>query len=96
VLERGAQSSGPMLTVRVLPTGRPTRVGFVCGRRFGGAVERNRGRRIMRAAWGQLVPRVVDGYDIVIVARTGAVTASSREAGAEMERALRSLGALAP
>jgi ribonuclease P protein component len=94
VLDRGARSSGPVLTVCVLPTGRPTRVGFVCGRRLGGAVQRNRGRRVLRAAWSGLVPLVADGFDVVIVARARVLSASSLEAGGEMEGALRSLGAM--
>jgi ribonuclease P protein component len=50
-------------------TGRPTRVGFVCGRRVGRAVVRNRGRRLLKEAWRSLSPRVRHGFDLVVVAR---------------------------
>ena len=43
-------------------------VAFVAGRRVGGAVERNRARRILRAAWRQIADRDKD-TDVVLVAR---------------------------
>lgn len=95
MLDSGARSSRRALTVCVLPTQAQTRVGFVCGRRFGGAVDRNRCRRIMRAAWAQLLPRVRAGFDVVVIARAPALTATSREAATELEDALQRLGALA-
>lgn len=64
------------------------------GRSFGGAVRRNRGRRIMRAAWQQLSQRVKDGFDVVVIARPPALKWGSREAAVQMEGALRSLGAM--
>jgi ribonuclease P protein component len=44
-------------------------VAFVAGRRVGDAVIRNRARRILRAAWREVAPKVRDGYDIALVAR---------------------------
>jgi ribonuclease P protein component len=44
-------------------------VAFVAGRRVGGAVARNRARRILRAAWREVAPKVRDGYDVALVAR---------------------------
>ena len=43
-------------------------VAFVAGRRVGGAVERNRARRILRAAWRQMADGDKD-TDVVLVAR---------------------------
>jgi ribonuclease P protein component len=43
-------------------------VAFVAGRRVGGAVERNRARRILRAAWRQIADGGKD-TDAVLVAR---------------------------
>ena len=61
---------------------------FVAGRRIGGAVLRNRARRILRAAWRELVPRVVDGWDVVVVARAGIRGARSNELVSEVEQML--------
>jgi ribonuclease P protein component len=44
-------------------------VAFVAGRSVGGAVERNRARRILRESWRELALRDRDGHDIVVVAR---------------------------
>jgi ribonuclease P protein component len=61
---------------------------FVAGRRVGGAVLRNRARRIMRAAWRALAPRIAPGHDVVIVARASIRGARSPELMAEVERLL--------
>lgn len=44
-------------------------VAAIAGRRIGGAVQRNRARRILRAAWRDIASRVREGSDIVLVAR---------------------------
>jgi ribonuclease P protein component len=54
-------------------------VAFVAGRRVGGAVVRNRARRILRAAWREIAPLVRDGYDIALVARGAIHGAGSQE-----------------
>lgn len=60
-------------------------VAFVAGRRVGGAVERNRARRILRAAWRELAPRVRDGFDVALVARGAIRGARTQELVAEVE-----------
>lgn len=45
------------------------RVGITTSKKIGGAVQRNRARRIIRAAYRALEPRLPDGYDFVFVAR---------------------------
>ena len=61
---------------------------FVAGRRIGGAVLRNRARRILRAAWRVLEDKVEDGYDVVLVARAAIVGARSQDLVAEVEELL--------
>ena len=63
-------------------------VAFVAGRRVGGAVSRNRARRILRAAWRELESRVVEGFDVVLVARASIAGARSDELVAEVEQVL--------
>src|SRR5438128_3343413 len=48
------------------------RLGVSVGRRVGGAVERNRVKRLLREAFWSLGDRVVSTHDYVIVARPGA------------------------
>ena len=59
-------------------------VAFVAGRRIGGAVLRNRARRILRAAWRELANEVGDGYDVVVVARAAIVGAQTQDLVAEV------------
>jgi ribonuclease P protein component len=61
------------------------RTAFVAGRRVGGAVLRNRARRILRAAWRELAPQVRDGFDIAIVARGAIRGSKTQDLVAEME-----------
>jgi ribonuclease P protein component len=63
-------------------------VAVVAARRVGGAVERNRARRVLRAAWRELSPQVADD-DIVLVAREGIRGAKTQDLVAEMTELLR-------
>ena len=42
---------------------------LVAGKKVGGAVQRNRARRVLRAALHEVAPRGVEGHDVVLVAR---------------------------
>lgn len=46
-----------------------TRMAVVVGRGCGGAVKRNREKRITREAWRSLKDRVAPGHDVVFVVR---------------------------
>jgi ribonuclease P protein component len=78
--------------VYVLPSEGGTRVGFVCSRNVGGAVARNRARRLLREAWRELAPRIRPNHDVVAVARPEVRGAKMQEVKADMERALNSAG----
>ena len=55
-----------------------TRVGISTGKKIGNAVARSRARRVLRAALRECP--LPAGYDVVIVARSGAVTCKSYNA----------------
>jgi len=61
----------------------------VASRRIGGAVERNRARRILRAAWHEAGFGSGDAYDVVLVAREAIRGAKTRELVAELTELLR-------
>ncbi|MGE4425099.1 MAG: ribonuclease P protein component [Solirubrobacteraceae bacterium] len=55
------------------------RVGLSVSRRVGGAVERNRVKRLLREAFPTLSDRLPDQVDVVIVARSGAHDLAERD-----------------
>lgn len=46
------------------------RIGITTGKKIGKAVERNRAKRVIRAAYYEVCDHIRMGYDIVFVART--------------------------
>jgi ribonuclease P protein component len=62
---------------------------FVAGRRVGGAVERNRARRILREAWRQVTSEAEDRTDVVLVARLGIRGARTQDLVIEMTELFR-------
>jgi len=70
VYARGKSYVNPALVLYVLKTrGKKTRVGLTATKKIGHAVQRNRARRVMRAALSEHLARNIGGYDIILVAR---------------------------
>ena len=62
---------------------------LVAGKKVGGAVQRNRARRVLRAAIREVAPRGVEGHDVVLVAREGIRDARTQDLITEMTELLR-------
>ena len=70
VRQQGRTCHDALLTVTSRRRDEPiTRIGFVVSRRVGGAVVRNTVKRRLRMATRALLPDLLPGYDIVVVAR---------------------------
>ena len=55
------------------------RVGVAAGRTVGTAVARNRAKRLLREATRTLTPSIASGFDLVLIARPGLVSATLEE-----------------
>jgi ribonuclease P protein component len=70
---------------------RDPRLGVSVGRKVGGAVERNRVKRVLREAFWAVAASLPEGHDFVLVARPDAGALVRDEGGAGVETALREL-----
>ncbi len=67
---RGKVKISPLLvTYAVKSRGKGCRIGITAGKKLGNAVERNRCRRIIKAAFSSVFPECSGNWDIVFVAR---------------------------
>ena len=71
------------------------RLGITVSTKLGCAVKRNRARRRLRELFRLAQPRMKQGYDVILVARTRAVTIAHSKLQADFDRALRELDLLA-
>ncbi len=98
----GARSGGRLLVVHARyavpadvpadaddrPVDHPVRVGFVVSKAVGGAVIRNRTKRVLRHLVSARLTRIPTGCDLVVRANPAAAGATTPELAAELDRAL--------
>ena len=68
------------------------RVGFTNGHGRKTAVARNRGKRLLRAAFSQYEPSICVGYDVIFLLKAGCELPTYQEVEKEMGRHLSKLG----
>src|SRR3954454_13584419 len=94
VYREGRSHANRYLVVYSFPReedGDSPRLGVSVGRKVGGAVERNRVKRLLRDAFWAVGDDLPDGHDFVVVARPEAGELASREGEPGVERSLREL-----
>ena len=71
-----------------------TRTAFVASKKVGNSVQRNRSRRLMRAAYRAVEPNVKSGYDIIFVARAAINGCKEPEVERQLKKTLEGAGIL--
>lgn len=70
VRNAGRSWAHPLVVLAVAPNGQLiNRFGFITGKRLGGAVDRNRAKRLLREVVRLVFPHLIDGWDCVLIAR---------------------------
>jgi ribonuclease P protein component len=73
IISKGKKHVGACSVLYVVSGQPATRIGIVAGKRIGGAVERNRAKRLLREAMRLNRAMIADGFEIVLIARKAAV-----------------------
>ncbi|MBR2133334.1 MAG: ribonuclease P protein component [Eubacterium sp.] len=89
-----SEASSALVTYAVKSRLPHSRVGITSGKKIGGAVQRNRARRLIRAAFSLYEDELCGNWDIVFVARTQTTQVKMQTVAEQMEAQLKKLGVL--
>jgi ribonuclease P protein component len=85
VRRNGKSHAHPLLVLISAPNQMEiTRFGIVAGKVVGGAVERNRVKRWLRAAVDPVLPAIVPGKDVILIARQPAAKSDFHQVNAAL------------
>ncbi len=89
-----SKASANVVTYVAKNRGKKCRIGITSSKKIGNAVERNRARRVIRAAFTQLEGRIDGSWDFVFVARSRTAQVKMQCVLHDMEQQLLSLGVI--
>ncbi len=95
VYNKGKSFVCPYFVVYVNKTKRGySRLGITVSKKIGNAVKRNRAKRLITAAFGTVFPKITQGFDFVIVARTRILDVKSTVVTANLLKILQTNGVI--
>ena len=89
-----SQASSCLVTYAIKPKKPASRYGITTSKKIGGAVERNRARRVIRAALREAAPKIEGSWDLVFVARSKTGRVKMQAVLGDMLRQLNALGVI--
>ena len=88
----GMRLDGPLFTMVAAPNGRAySRLGLAASRKVGGAVQRNRAKRLLRESFRH--QKIAAGFDLVLIPKAEILTRGQEEVDREYRERLRRLAA---
>lgn len=92
---RGKSSaSACLVTYAMKSRGEGCRIGITTSKKIGGAVQRNRAKRVIRAAFSELEDGIIGSWDFVFVARSVTCRVKMQEVCREMHSHFCALGVI--
>ena len=89
-----SKASKYLVTYAMKSRGKGCRYGITTSKKIGNAVERNRSRRIIRAAFSELEPKICGCWDFVFVARGLTSKVKMQEVLKDMENHFTEMGVI--
>jgi ribonuclease P protein component len=97
VRRTGKSYAHPFVVLVVQASEAPrARVGVTAGRSVGGAVQRNKAKRLLREAMRPLLPQLIPGWDLILIARPALIPSTLQEIRQALTSLLRRARVISP
>ena len=92
IYRRGTAVKSHNMVLMTAPTKYPMQIGLSVSKKVGGAVVRNRVKRLLRVAFRASIPDMDRGYNYIVIARPSIVGLSCSEVCSELRSVLHRAG----